>query len=74
MEDTYNKSAAFWMVLRRELQKTIAEKEAFLEGGLGTEDLDVSSEDDARSVESDLRPDYRVETASQRSRFFVTAL
>lgn len=47
MEETYNKSAAFWQGLKRELAKALAEKAAYLRtAGIEEEDLDLSSEDE----------------------------
>lgn len=69
MEETYNEAAAYWMMLRRELLLAIAEKEKFMnEWGLGTEDLDVSSEDETRSLDSDLDSDARTGSANERNR------
>lgn len=47
MEEVYNKAAAFWQGLKRELTKAIAEKAGFLRNaGIEEEDLDLSSEDE----------------------------
>lgn len=47
MEETYNKAAAFWQGLKRELAAAIAEKAGFLRhAGIEEEDLDLSSADD----------------------------
>lgn len=47
MEETYNKAAAFWQGLKRELTMAIAEKAGFLRNaGIEEGDLDLSSEEE----------------------------